>query len=136
MKDLWQRLSIDWPCALGDWLWLNLVLMPMQTLSRMKRRHVLHVVGLLVLLLFLQQLVLMDMTFLFGLDLGVLMEVSAAIFVLTLREQVQVAVHRIRLAVTRHMAPWRPHARQIVTRAARALLPPKVDDEDGAAAFA
>ena len=28
MKDWWQKLTIDWPCALGDWLWAMLVVAP------------------------------------------------------------------------------------------------------------
>jgi len=136
MKNLWQKLTIDWPCLLGDWLWLNLLSMPMQTLSRMRRRHILHLVGIILLLIFLQQVILMDMTFLFGLDLGLLMEVSAAIFVLSLREQVRVTINKVHVAVVRQVMRLRPHARQIVTRAARTLLPQKSDDGDGIAAFA
>jgi hypothetical protein len=132
----WQKVSIDWPCAVGDWLWLNLVLMPLRTLSGIKRRHLLHIIGLVLLVLFLQQVVLLDLTFLFGIDLGLVMEVSAAIFVLSLREHIKVATHHVRSVVTRRLGRFRPRIRQIVTRAVRGLLPPTSDDDGGAFAFA
>ena len=87
MKDWWQKLTIDWPCALGDWLWAMLVVVPAGSLDKLTRRRVLHVVGIVLLLIFFQQVVMFDLTFLFGVDLGLLMEVCAAIFVLTAREQ-------------------------------------------------
>ena len=132
MKDWWQKLTIDWPCALGDWLWAMLVVAPAKFIDGLTRRRLLHVVGFILLLIFFQQVVMFDLTFLFGLDLGLLMEVAAAIFVLAARDRartlvdaswrsLKAAVHRVR----------RGRVREIVTRAARALLPPKNDDEDG-----
>jgi hypothetical protein len=132
----WQKVSIDWPCAAGDWLWLNLVLMPLRTLSSIKRRQLLRIVAVVFLLIFLQQVIVMDLTFLFGIDLGLVMEVSAAIFVLSLREHIKVATNHVRSVVTRRLGRIRPRIRQIVTRAVRGLLPPTSDDDGGALAFA
>jgi hypothetical protein len=132
MKDWWQKLTIDWPCALGDWLWVLLVVAPAKFIDGLTRRRVLHVIGFLLLLIFLQQILLFDLTFLFGLDLGMLLEVSAAIFVLSARTQVRSLVDaawRNLKAVVRAVRHGR--VRETVTRAARALLPPKSDDEDG-----
>src|SRR6185295_6220742 len=87
MKDLWQKLTIDWPCALGDWLWAALVVAPARVIDGLTRRRVLHILGFILLLIFFQQVVMFDLTFLFGLDLGLMMEVAAAVFVLTARNQ-------------------------------------------------
>jgi len=132
MKDWRQKLTIDWPCALGDWLWVMLVVAPANFIDGLTRRRVLHLLGFILLLVFFQQVVMFDLTFLFGLDLGLLMEVSAAIFVLSAYNQARTIVN----------APWRMlkaairmvrrgRARETVTRACRALLLPKNDDKDG-----
>ena len=72
-----------------------------------------------------------DLTFLFGLDLGLLMEVAAAIFVLAARSQVRTVVDtswRNLKAATRLVR--RGRVRKTVTRACR-TLPSKNDDEGG-----
>ena len=134
MKDWWQKLSIDWPCALGDWLWALLIAEPARLMRNINRRRLLHFLGLLLLLLFFQQVVMMDLTFLFYVDLGLLMEVAAAIFVVAVRGQgkatLVVARHHLVQAKTRIMRVWRRSARRI-RHAARILLPPP--DEDGLA---
>jgi len=132
MKDLWQKLTIDWPCALGDWLWTALVVAPAKVIDGLTRRRVLHILGFILLLIFFQQVVMFDLTFLFGLDLGLLMEVASAVFVLTARNQARTLVDiswRSLKAVAQIVR--RGRVRETVTRACRALLPPKNDDEDG-----
>ena len=132
MKDLWQKLTIDWPCALGDWLWAALVVAPAKVIDGLTRRRVLHILGFILLLIFFQQVVMFDLTFLFGLDLGLLMEVASAVFVLTARNQARTLVDiswRSLKAVAQIVR--RGRVRETVTRACRALLPPKNDDEDG-----
>ena len=56
----------------------------------------LHIIGLILLVIFFQQVVAMDLTFLFGVDLGLLMEVSAAVFILVARQQIKTTVLVIR----------------------------------------
>jgi hypothetical protein len=130
MKDWWQKLTIDWPCALGDWLWVALVVAPARFIDGVTRRRILHFIGLLLLLYFFQQVVMFDLTFLFGVDLGLLMEVAAAVFVLAARSQVRTVVHicqRNLKAVVQFVR--RGQVRETVTRACR--TPPKNDHEDG-----
>jgi hypothetical protein len=138
MKDWWQKLSIDWPCALGDWLWAMLVVEPVRLMHRITRRSVLQFIGILLLLLFLQQVMIMHLTFLFGVDLGLLMEVAAAIFILAVRDRGKAVA-----AVTRHSLVsakacathfWRRRARRVCP-AVRLLIPP-ADEDDPAGAFA
>ncbi len=132
MKDWWQKLTIDWPCALGDWLWLALVVAPARFIDGLTRRRILHIVGIIILLIFIQQVVMFDLTFLFGLDLGILMEVTAAIFVLSARTQAHAFVDvSWRKLKTVMCTIRRSRVRETVTRACRTLLLPKNDDEDG-----
>ena len=132
MKGWWQKLTIDWPCALGDWLWAMLVVEPARLIGKITRRRALHIVGFILLLIFFQQVAMFDLTFLFGFDLGLLMEVAAAIFVLTARNQVRTLVDaswrglKAVARVVRH-----GQVRETVTRACRTLMPSKNDDEDG-----
>jgi hypothetical protein len=140
LKDWWQKLTVDWPCALGDWLWVILVIEPARLIDKITRRRVLHFIGILLLLLFFQQVVAMDLTFLFGVDLGLLMEVSAAVFVLMAREQIKTAAVIIRRGLVL-VKPRLTHAfhrgARRVRRAVHVLLPTKSSDEDGpVAAFA
>jgi hypothetical protein len=136
MKDWWQKLTIDWPCALGDWLWVLLVVEPARLIDGLTRRRVLHIIGLILLVIFFQQVVAMDLTFLFGVDLGLLMEVSAAVFILVARQQIKTTVLVVRrsllLAKPGLLRTGRRGARR-VRRAMRTLWPPKSSDEDGLA---
>jgi hypothetical protein len=132
MKAWWQKLTIDWPCVLGDWLWALLVVKPARLIDGMTRRRMLHIIGLILLVIFFQQVVAMDLTFLFGVDLGLLMEVSAAVIILVARQQIKTTVLVIRRSLvlakpTLHHA-YQRGARQ-VRRAVRLLAPPS--DEDG-----
>ncbi|HEY1589804.1 MAG TPA: hypothetical protein VGG00_08720, partial [Rhodanobacter sp.] len=47
--DLWRKLTIDWPCVLGDWLWLNLVVAVAVFLGQLTFRRVVLFAGLLIL---------------------------------------------------------------------------------------
>ena len=136
MKDWWQKISIDWPCALGDFLWAMLVIEPARVLDRIRRRHILHFIGILFLLVFFRYVVAMDLTFLFGVDLGLLMEVAAAAVVLIARKQssatVTVVRHHLVRAKPRIMQVWRRGARR-VRHAIQTLKLPANDDEPAAA---
>ena len=134
MKNWRQKLTIDWPCALGDWLWAMLVVEPARLIDGITRRRVLHIIGLILLVIFFQQVVAMDLFFLFGVDLGLLIEVSAAVIILAGRQQIKTTVLVIRRSLvlakpTLHQA-YRRGARR-VRQAVRTLWPPKSWDEDG-----
>jgi hypothetical protein len=134
MQNWWQKLTIEWPCALGDWLWAMLVVEPAQLIDKLTRRRVLHIIAFILLVIFFQQVVAMDLTFLFGVDLGLLMEVSAAVFILVARQQIKTTALVIRRSLvsakpTLHHACRRGACR--VRRALRSLWPPKSSDEDG-----
>jgi hypothetical protein len=105
-------------------------------------RRVLGIVAFLILLLCFRQFLLMgiDVTFLFGLDLGLLTEISALIIVLSVRDHVVTAVHVIRRGLLRlkpasHLL-HRGARRAFRSRTTRQRLPATKDDEPGVRAFA
>jgi len=141
MKRFWHKLTIDWPCALGDFLWMLLVTLPVRGLDKLTRRRALHVVGLILLLLMFQYVVMFDLMFLFGMDLGLLMEVSAVVFILTARDRMRAAVaflsQLLKSTATRPVTVCRrfiSRARRIRVR--RTLSPPDEDEDGLAIAFA
>jgi hypothetical protein len=109
-----------------------LVVQPARLIDKITRRRVLHVIGLILLIIFFQYVVALDLTFLFAVDLGLLMEVCAAIFVLSAREQVRPLANASWRNLKRVVrAIRRGQVRETVTRACRKLLHPSSDDEDG-----
>ena len=89
----------------------------------------------LVLMLFfrLSLLIGMDVTFLFGLDLGLVTEVSALLIILAMREHAATAVYVVRRGHLR-LKPISHFLRRSVRRVFRSrstgrLLPPPTDDE-------
>ena len=107
--DLWQKLTIDWPCALGDWLWAVLVVAPAAFLDRLTFRLTVRIVlqiALFVLFLrFFAQLAALDLTPLFAIDVTAFMEIGATIFVLAAQgcagRVVAVAIRRVTPVVQR-----------------------------------
>jgi len=133
-QNWWQKLTIDWPCALGDWLWVMLVVEPARLIDGLTRRRVLHIILFIMLVICFRQVAEMNMTFLFGVDLGLLMEVSAAVFILVARQQIKTTV----LVIRRSLVAAKPSLHQVyrrgarrVRQAVRTLWPPKSSDEDG-----
>ena len=90
---LWQKLTIDWPCALGDWLWANLVVAPAVFLDWLTFRHaariVLQIVLFVALLVYFQQIFPTDLTFLFTMDANVYLDIFVAVFVFVARGQLR-----------------------------------------------
>jgi len=90
---LWQKLTIDWPCALGDWLWANLVIAPASFLDwltwRRAARIVLQIALFATLLVFFRQIVPTDSTFLFTMDANAYLDIFVAVFVFVARGQLR-----------------------------------------------
>jgi hypothetical protein len=83
---LWRKLTVDWPCALGDWLWATLVVAPAAFLDCLTYRSVfkmaLRIGFFAVLLFYFQEIVSFDLTFLFYIDVTAYPEIAATLFVL------------------------------------------------------
>ena len=90
---LWKKLTIDWPCALGDWLWPNFVVAPASFLDwltlRRAARIVLQIALFVALLVYFQQIFPTDLTFLFTMDANVYLDVFVAVFVFVARGQLR-----------------------------------------------
>jgi hypothetical protein len=115
-------------------------------LGRLRRgltlRRALGIVAVLFLLLFLGQFLAMglDVAFLFGLDLGLITEVSALMIVLAVRGHVSTAAYAVRRGLLR-LKPARRFLRRGVRRAfrsrsARPFLPPPPDEDPAVFALA
>lgn len=98
-------------------------------------RRVLGIAAFLVLLLCLKGLfeIGADLTFVFGLDLGLVTEVSALLIVMTVRGHVATAVYVVRRGLLRlrpvGLLLRRGVRRAFRSRSAQPLLPPPSDDE-------
>ncbi len=105
-------------------------------------RRALGIVAFLILLLCFRQLLLLgvDVTFLFGLDLGLITEISALMIILSVRDHVVTAAHVIRRGLLRfkpasHLLR-RGARRAFRSRTTRPRLPATKDDEPGVRIFA
>jgi hypothetical protein len=131
MKHWWRKLAIDWPCALGDWLWAILVAAMPQWIGGLTRRQLLHWAVFIFLLLSWQTVLALDLTFLFAMDLGLLMEISAAIFIISVRDGFQGLHAKIKqsffLVRSRTIYIYKRVARA-GRHVVRALKPPADDD--------
>jgi hypothetical protein len=118
---LWQKLTIDWPCALSDWLWANFVVAPAAFLDwltlRRAARIALQIALFATLLVFFRQIFPTDMTFLFTMDANVYLDIFVAVFVFVargqLRQHLRVAAGKISQSLQNgSKAPLRFAARQ------------------------
>ena len=98
--NLWRKLTVDWPCALGDWLWANLVVAPATFLDWLTIRRVARVILQFALIvaffLFFEQIAALHLASLFAIDANAYLDLFVAIFLLASRGQVlQVATRKI-----------------------------------------
>ena len=104
-------------------------------------RRVLGIVAVLILLLFLRELIGIgaDLAFIFGLDLGLVTEVSVLLIILAARGHVATAVYVVRRWLLRlkpiGLLMRRRGRRAFRSRSAQPLRPPPPDDEPAEWAF-
>lgn len=107
--DLWQKLTIDWPCLPGDWLLAN-IWVPLATLPhRLTMRRIVFVVVLLVAAVALAQLVTADAAWFLAGDLAFYCEIASAVAFIVVRGHVRQSVHAAKAALkdaTRRVAAW------------------------------
>lgn len=101
MKTDWRRkISIDWPCALGDWLWGMLVVSPAHFLDRLTLKRVAMIAGLLVLVYGFGQVFALEIAVVFAADAMVYFDVLTAVMLISakrrIRDVVSLQVHRIK----------------------------------------
>jgi len=94
-------------------------------------RKVVVLVGIFLIAGGLAQMFSLDVAFLFAGDLMAYFELFAIVGMIAARSHIQLLVRASKDWLRRvSLPPRRGRVRQILTRAARALLPPKSDDED------
>ncbi len=99
-------------------------------------RKIVLLIGIFLLAAMMAQMFSLDVAFLFAGDVMAYFELFAIVTVIAARGHVRLLL-QISKDWLRRAAERLPHrrgrVREILTRAARALLPPKSDDEDGLA---
>lgn len=109
--------------------------------DRISFRKIIILAGILLLAAAFSQVFSLDMAFMFAGDTMAYFEVFAAIGMIAFRGHarlvLEVSRHRIREGWRNAAMRFRRgRVRETLTRACRALLPPRADDEDGAPVFA
>jgi hypothetical protein len=140
----WQKLTIDWPCALGDWLWAMLVVALAAWLERLTWRQALRLVATFAMLVVFFYLLkeapgfigALDLGFLFTLDATVYWEAGALLMLLTARglsrqmleTTARLAMRGLRAMPTR-LNRFARRARR--SRAATSHMPPPSQEDPG-----
>jgi len=107
--DFWRKLTIDWPCMLGDWLWANIA-MPFAALPRqMTVRRAIFIAVLLVAAIGLAQLVTADAALFMAGDLAFYCEIASAVLFIVVRGHIRDFAHVAKAVLkqaTRRVAAW------------------------------
>ena len=138
--DFWQKLTIDWPCRLGDWLWAN-IWVPLSTLPRqITFRRIVFLAALLVAAVALAQFLTLDAAFFMAGDIAFYCEIVSAVMLIVVRGHTRHAFQLSKMAlgrVTRRAMSW--CRRSIGARrrrgAARPALGDTGSDDDGLAGW-
>ncbi|HEX4028634.1 MAG TPA: hypothetical protein VHX18_13520 [Rhizomicrobium sp.] len=136
--DFWQRLTVEWPCRLGDWLWANIAV-PLSTLPRqMTLRRAIFLAALLVAAIALAQLFTVDVAFYMAGDIAFYCEIASAVMFIVVRGHIRgfahVAIAMLKQA-TRRAAVW--YRKSVGARRQRGAKKPALgdtgSDDDGIA---
>ncbi len=114
----WWNLTVEWPGALGDWLWKYLVAMPLATLKELTLRRILTVLALTILVaVFAQAAIPGDIALLLAGDTMAYYEAAAVIWLLATRGHIRdIARMMMRVARKAVRAAVRIDAHGIVRR--------------------
>lgn len=94
MKTDWRhKLSIEWPCAVGDWLWWAVVVAPAQFLNWLTFKRVAMIAGLLVFVYGFGQIFAIDIAIVFATDAMIYFDVLTAVTVISARQHVRRSLH-------------------------------------------
>ena len=100
MNPFWWKLTVDWPCALGDWLWAYLAAPLLASLERLTFKRVIYLAALTLTVMALAQFVTIDLAFLWAGDTLLYFEIASAVMLYAARgharQILRVAGHRIR----------------------------------------
>jgi hypothetical protein len=100
MKAFWWKLTVDWPCALGDWLWAYLVMPLLASLERLTFKRVIYLAALTLTIIAFAQIVTIDLAFMWVGDAVFYLEIASAVMLYAARGHARqifrVIGHRIR----------------------------------------
>jgi hypothetical protein len=140
--DLWRKLTIDWPCALGDLLWWTFVTAPIASLEKLTLRRIVIFFAILLVAGVLARIGSLDFAFMFAGDTVFYLEIASAVMFAAARGHARVAAraiaHTVREIVrtTHVLARRRLGTRQHRSARPRKILPKPSDDEPGIVAWA
>ncbi len=142
--NLWQKLTIDWPCALGDWLWATFVVALAAFLDRLTFKRVVLLVVLALAIYAFLQIVTIDLAFVWGMDATFYFDVATTVMLIAAkaraRQTLLVADRRIRkvaqivlTAIGQHRTRMRQRRNAIAMLRKRGSRIPKRSDDEPAA---
>jgi hypothetical protein len=144
--NLWQKLTIDWPCALHGWLWVNLTLPLLASLERLTFKRVVYLAALTLAIIAMVQIVPIDIAFVWAGDVTFYLEIASAVMFFTLRgharQSFRLAIQKIRAAALHAFSVMRRYGvRQrrnlnALRRKREELGGNRLDDEGAAFGFA
>jgi hypothetical protein len=135
---LWQKLSIDWPCAVTDWLHANTAVPLRASLKQLTLRKIILTVAFMVAAMAFAQIAAGEIVLLMAGDLAAYVEIASLFYLLVARNQLGQAFTLVRQRARQLL----PRVR-ITARSKRLPRRPRLidsgdsgDEPDGAFAFA
>jgi hypothetical protein len=127
--DFWQKLTVEWPCRLGDWLWANIAV-PLSTLPRqMTLRRAIFLAALLVAAIALAQLLTVDVAFYMAGDIAFYCEIASAVMFIVITGHIRHLAHVAKAAMNRAVRRAAVWCRgRIGTRRHRSVRKPALGD--------
>jgi hypothetical protein len=81
----WRKLTLDWPCALGDWLWWALVVVPADFLNWLTFKRAILIVGMILFFFSACQILGASDAFVFAGDAMLYFDVVTTILLVAVR---------------------------------------------------
>jgi hypothetical protein len=144
MKALWWKLTVDYPWALGDWLWFHLAVPLLAQLERLTFKRIVYLAALTLLIVGMAQIGFApsELTFVWAGDTAFYLEVASAVILFAVRGHARLMVRvigqKMRAAAGRLVAALRQYGGTVrQTRNANAMrrkngAPPPSGDEPAA----
>jgi hypothetical protein len=142
MQNLWRKLTLGWPCILGDWLWAN-VAMPLFSLPKqITFRRAVFLAAFAVAALAVAQVLTIDLALFMAGDIAFYCEIISVVMLIVVRGHIRHHVQMAKMALKQAMRRAAIYYRRgIGVRRRRGVRKPfsgsaKNDDGEGYPAFA
>jgi hypothetical protein len=142
--NLWQKLTIDWPCAVGDWLWANIAVPTLGAREQLTFRRVIYVAALIMAVMAFAQISSLDLAFWAAGDVAFYCEIASAVMFVVVkghaRQLLQATLRKLRtgamrasLVMRRHAGAMRQRRNANALRRKRGVTNPEKSDDKPAA---